>query len=160
MCSKSLRLCTGSVIFLLLLGQLSATSTTPAPTETPTPSAGAPMRLSFVIDGIAYAVECNISGLNCTFVTDHGLTVTPVTGTAEIPTLMQGVLWATLVIAVVLLIMAAVIMYFVNKRQTGQGYEPMPAQYPPPGYGPGAYAQADVRPKIIGVNLVQPCLGP
>lgn len=155
MCPKSLRLCTGCVLVLLLLGQSSAASTTPAPTETPTPSAGAPMRLSFVIDGIAYAVECNISGLNCTFVTDHGLTVTPVTGTAEIPTLMQGVLWATLVIAIALLVMAIVTVVCVIKRQRGEEYSEVPGGYPT---YPGT--QASVRPKIIGVNLVQPCLGP
>ena len=157
-----LRLLLGCAMVFLLFGVASAQSTTPAP------SAGTPFRLSVMIDGVVYVMQCNVTGVNttnCTFAADHGLTVSRVSGGAEISTVMQGVLWGTLGLVVVLVVMAGVLMCWVKSYMGGQ-YAPVPADMTPaygnypPGPGGSGFGQAYERTKIIGVNLVQPCLPP
>lgn len=180
---NNLHLLVGGMLFLLLLGDSSAATntTTPAPDITPTPSAGMPLRLSFVIDGVVYVMQCNFSGLNmsnCTFATDHGLTVSPLSasGSTEIPEYLTAIVATTFALVVILTAMAAYLVWSRSTGMTGQGYTqvqpnaPPPPQAPPqnpqyqtPGaWDPGMYrgntSRAGGRPKIISVNLVQPCL--
>ncbi len=180
-----LHLPVGGMFFLFLLGSSSAatnaTNATGAPAE---PSAGTPLRLSFVIDGVVYVMQCNFSGLNmsnCTFATDHGLTVSPLSGSGstDIPVYMVAIMSTTLALVAVLVGLAAYLVWSRNTGRTSQGYVPMAPQYqqnsgpqfqpnpgPPQYYGePDATysrqaARAGERPKIISVNLVQPCLPP
>ena len=156
--SDNLCLLFGGMLFVLLFGVAGAQSTTPAP------SAGFPFSLHVMIDGVVYVMQCNFTGLNlsnCTFAADHGLTVSRVSGSTEIPTVLQGVLYGTLALVVVLVLMAGVLMCWVKSYMGGQ-YAPMPTDVPPAygNYPPDSrgFAQAYGRTKIIGVNLVQPCL--
>lgn len=182
---EDVRLHLGGVIVVLLLMGASAQSTTPAP------SAGLPFRLSVMIDGVVYAMHCNLTGLNvsnCTFAMDHGLTVSRASGSAEIPSYMQGILWATVVMVGILLVMAAATVYLVRRRRAGPEYSavetsPPPQQYAPPqpqyvppqqyanpssngptGYDPAFRGQAAAAGgrsgMVIAVNLVQPRLPP
>lgn len=183
-----LHLLAWGVLFALVIGEASAATTnttTPAPDVTPAPSAGTPLRLSFVIDGVVYAVQCNFTGFNmsnCSFVADHGLTVTPLSGSTEIPQYITVMLGFTLGIVIIVMGMAAYLVWSRNTGKTSQGYAPVeqpppaqqpaqykqPAQYQQPaqyyegGSVPAGYASARAggRPKIISVNLVQPCLPP
>lgn len=186
-----LHLLAWGVLFALVIGDASAATTnttTPAPDVTPAPSAGTPLRLSFVIDGVVYAVQCNFTGFNmsnCSFVADHGLTVTPLSGSTEIPQYIVAILGTTLGLVGALTGMAAYLVWSRNTGKTSQGYAPVeqpppaqqPAQYQQPGqyqqqpgqyyaepvpqqYTAGNMARAGGRPKIISVNLVQPCLPP
>lgn len=176
----------GCVVFLFLLGSSSAATNATNATATPEPSAGTLLRLSFVIDGVVYVMQCNFSGLNmsnCTFATDHGLTVSPLSGSAggstDIPVYMVAIMIATLVLVAVLVGLAAYLVWSRNTGRTSQGYAPMeqppqyqqnpgpqyqqnpgPQYYTEPGAYSGAMARAGGRPKIISVNLVQPCLPP
>ena len=172
-----LHLLAWGVLFSLVIGAAPTNTTTPAPDVTPAPSAGTPLRLSFVIDGAVYAVQCNFSGFNmsnCSFVADHGLTVTPLSGSTEIPQYIVAILGTTLGLVGALTGMAAYLVWSRNTGKTSQGYAPVeqppPAQYQQPGqyyagpvpqeYSGANAARAGGRPKIISVNLVQPCLPP
>lgn len=159
-----------------------ANTTTPAPDSTPAPAAGMPVRLSFLIDGVVYVMQCNLTGLNmsnCSFATDHGLTVTPLSsspsGLTEIPVYIVVMLGFTLALVAVLVGMAAYLVWSRNTGRTAGGYAAPPEQYQPEGLPPGQYPQqpgfdpryyggqasnAGGRPKIINVNLVQPSLPP
>lgn len=158
-----------------------ANTTTPAPDSTPAPAAGMPVRLSFLIDGVVYVMQCNLTGLNmsnCSFATDHGLTVTPLSsspsGLTEIPMYIVVMLGFTLALVAVLVGMAAYLVWSRNTGRTAGGYAAPPEQYQPEGLPPGQYPQqpgfdpryygqasnAGGRPKIINVNLVQPSLPP
>ena len=163
--SDNLCLLFGGMLFVLLFGVAGAQSTTPAP------SAGFPFSLHVMIDGVVYVMQCNFTGLNlsnCTFAADHGLTVSRVSGSTEIPTVLQGVLWGTMGLVLVLIVMATVLLCWVKSYMGGQTAEYAPVPMPSPGPGPPGYApfaagfrgegQAYGRTKIIGVNLVQPCL--
>lgn len=181
-----------SLILLVLAGGVlldpasaqSATTritTTPAPEVTPVPAAGTLVRVSYLIDGVVYVMQCNFTGMNmsnCSFATDHGLTVTPLSGGTDLPDYTVALLWVTLAVVGILLAMAIYTVYAL--RNGGMmGYQPVPAPQPqqpqyvePQPAGPPQYAQpvpyrqdfygqatqAGGRPKIIGVNLVQPCL--
>jgi hypothetical protein len=188
-----------SLILLVLAGGVlldpasaqSATTritTTPAPEVTPVPAAGTLVRVSYLIDGVVYVMQCNFTGMNmsnCSFATDHGLTVTPLSGGTDLPDYTVALLWVTLAVVGILLAMAIYTVYAL--RNGGMmGYQPVPAPQPqqaqqpqyvepqpagPPQYAEPQYAQyvppsayqgqagrAGGRPKIIGVNLVQPCL--
>ena len=163
-------------------------TTTPAPEVTPVPAAGTLVRVSYLIDGVVYVMQCNFTGMNmsnCSFATDHGLTVTPLSGGTDLPDYTVALLWVTLAVVGILLAMAIYTVYAL--RNGGMmGYQPVPApqpqpaqpqqqaQYVQPEYGgqpqyvlpqqqypfrdAGTAKQAGGKPKIIGVNLVQPCL--
>ena len=160
-------------IGLLILSLTDATNTT-TPAGTPEPAAGTPVRLSFLIDGVVYVMQCNFSGLNmsnCSFATDHGLTVTRLSSSAgltEIPMYIVVMLGFTLALVAVLVGMAAYLVWSRNTGQTSGGYAAPPEQgpqYPPgpqyqqPGYY-GTASSADGRNRIISVNLVQTKLLP
>ena len=183
-----------SLILLVLAGGVlldpasaqSATTritTTPAPEVTPVPAAGTLVRVSYLIDGVVYVMQCNFTGMNmsnCSFATDHGLTVTPLSGGTDLPDYTVALLWVTLAVVGILLAMAIYTVYAL--RNGGMmGYQPVPAQQPQPAqpfvqpqpagqpqyaepqyvqpqYYRGEAARAGGKPKIIGVNLVQPCL--
>ena len=165
------------IVLLLLAAGVNPASAQGNTTTTPAPATGTLTRLSFLIDGIVYVMQCNVTGLNmsnCSFETDHGLSVTPVTslpGLTEIPTYIVVMLGFTLALVAVLVGLAAYLVWSRNTgRTSGGGYAPPPEQYgPPPGmyppqelppqyYGQGSNAAG--RPKIISVNLVQPSLPP
>lgn len=154
-----------------------ALTTTPVPDTTPAPAAGTPVRVSFLIDGVVYVMQCNFTGLNmsnCSFAMDHGLTVTPLSasgGSTDLPLYIVVMLGFTLALVVVLVGLAAYLVWSRNTGQTSGGYAAPPEQGPPyqpdsqygqyqgPGYY-GSASSASGRPKIISVNLVQPCLPP
>jgi hypothetical protein len=171
------------VLLLLLLDSASAQTsttritTTPAPEVTPVPAAGTLVRVSYLIDGVVYVMQCNFTGMNmsnCSFATDHGLTVTPLSGGTDLPDYTVALLWVTLAVVGILLAMAIYTVYAL--RNGGMmAYQQVPAQPAEPPQQPqfvqpvpqfnqrqdyyyGQAGQANGRPKVIGVNLVQPCL--
>ena len=91
---------------------VTSNTTTSAPSTTPAPSAGVvfPMVMSFLIDGVVYVMNCNITGLNmssCSYTQDHGLTVSRIgSTTADLPDYFLPTIVATLVLVGILMIMA------------------------------------------------------
>ena len=168
------------IVLLLLLGFVSSQVTT-APAATPQPSTGSPLVLSFVVDGVVYAVRCSFSAANvsnCSFVAEHGLIVSAssLTGNTEIPVYITGMLAGTLVVTIILLglIVAGYIMWkrspqaagYMPQGQGGMGppgYQPQAYMEPgpPQGYDPyrvGQASQMATSLPVIGVNLVRPSL--
>jgi hypothetical protein len=166
------------LLLLLLLGPLllagRAEGQTSAPQTTPTGAAAGtlPLTLSYVIDGVAYVVTCNFSGViatNCTFVTDHGLNVTKIytTGSTDLPVYYQAMVGATLGLVVVLLVIM-IIGFCLWKQKADRenaAYQPVPQGYAgPQGVYPSPeafYSQAsqlNAQHKVIHVGLVRPGL--
>lgn len=153
---------------------VSSNTTTSAPSTTPAPSAGvvAPLVMSFLIDGVVYVMNCNITGLNmssCSYTQDHGLTVSRIGSTkADLPDYFLPTIVATLVLVGILMIMAVAGWIVWSKRKEGGGYQVAPSMppdmqpygQPPPGY-PQPYGQAgraEPPRKVIGVCLIKPCV--
>jgi hypothetical protein len=164
-----LLLLAGGVLLHSASAQTATTSSTPAPEVTPVPAAGTLVRVSYLIDGVVFVMQCNFTGMNmsnCSFETDHGLTVTLLSGTTEIPLYMTALVIATLVLVVALLVMAIYTVVGLRSGGTSGGYQEVPqpqyapqpeyAQYPPPTRAFGAPAGG--KPKIIEINLVQPSM--
>ena len=160
-------------------GQAVTSSTTPsAPSTTPAPSAGvvAPLVMSFLIDGVVYVMNCNITGLNmssCSYTQDHGLTVSRIgSTTADLPDYFLPTIVATLVLVGILMIMAVAGWIVWSKRKEGEGYQGVPSMPPPdmqpygqpqPGYPPqpqyfGTAGRVEPPRKVIGVCLIKPCV--
>ena len=154
-------------------GQATTTVTATAST-TPAPSAGVvfPLVMSFLIDGVVYIMNCNVTGLNmssCSYTQDHGLTVSRIGSTkADLPDYFMPVTIITLAVVGILMIMAIAGWIVYGQRKTEYASVPsaMPPNYgdpqqfnqQPPGY-PDPYrpsARQDASRRVISVCLVKP----